>query len=117
MSDSSHVDGVAAQPRYCARCGATLEDDAGDAELCPRCGSEKVGRLDASPGDGSANTARDEFQAYAAEERIGLVAEFWGFLKHNKKWWMLPILVVLLGFGVLVLLSGTAAAPFIYTLF
>ena len=46
-----------------------------------------------------------------------LLAEFWGFLKHNKKWWLAPIIVVLLLFGVLSLLSGTAAAPFIYTLF
>ena len=43
--------------------------------------------------------------------------EFWGFIKQNKKWWLLPILVILLIFGVLILLSGTALAPFIYTLF
>jgi hypothetical protein len=39
------------------------------------------------------------------------------FLKTSKKWWLLPIVVVLVVFGVLVFLSGTAAAPFIYTLF
>ena len=44
-------------------------------------------------------------------------AEFIEFLKHNKKWWLLPILVSLFFFGVLVFLSGTAAAPFVYTLF
>ncbi len=43
--------------------------------------------------------------------------ELWGFLAHNKKWWLLPILLVMMLFGVLLLLSGTAAAPFIYTLF
>ena len=46
---------------------------------------------------------------------------FWGevfyFLKTSKKWWLLPIIVILVVFGVLVFLSGTAAAPFIYTLF
>ncbi len=47
----------------------------------------------------------------------GIVREFWGFLKHNKKWWLLPILGILFLFGVLVVLSGTGAAPFIYTLF
>jgi hypothetical protein len=47
----------------------------------------------------------------------GIVGEFWQFLSHTKKWWLLPIVVILLGFGVLVFLSGTAAAPFIYTLF
>ncbi len=38
-------------------------------------------------------------------------------LKQNKKYWLIPILLVLLALGALVLLSGTAAAPFIYTLF
>lgn len=55
--------------------------------------------------------ARDEQQS------MGVVAEFWHFLRHSKKWWLLPIVVVLFLFGVLVFLSGTAAAPFIYTLF
>lgn len=44
-----------------------------------------------------------------------LAAEFWEFLRHNKKWWLLPILLVLLVFGVLIFLAGTGAAPFIYT--
>ena len=52
-----------------------------------------------------------------ATDRTGIVAEFWYFLSHSKKWWLLPIVVILLAFGVLVFLSGTAAAPFIYTLF
>jgi hypothetical protein len=51
------------------------------------------------------------------EERVSLAAEFWDFIKHNKKYWLLPIIIVILGLGVLVLLSGSAAAPFIYTLF
>ena len=44
-----------------------------------------------------------------------LLGEFWQFLGHNKKWWLLPILIVLLVFGLLIFLSGTGAAPFIYT--
>jgi hypothetical protein len=44
-----------------------------------------------------------------------LLGEFWEFLRHNKKWWLLPILIVLLVFGILIFLSGTGAAPFIYT--
>ena len=47
----------------------------------------------------------------------GVVTEFWHFLSQTKKWWLLPIVVILLAFGVLVFLSGTAVAPFIYTLF
>ena len=49
--------------------------------------------------------------------QTGIVGEFWGFLSHTKKWWLLPIVGILLVFGLLVFLSGTAAAPFIYTLF
>jgi hypothetical protein len=66
----------------------------------------------------SPTTPRSEFEAAAKQGRTpSLMAEFWGFLKCNKKWWLGPIVVVLLVFGVLMLLSGTAAAPFIYTLF
>jgi hypothetical protein len=58
------------------------------------------------------------FEEQAKEQRhTSLPAEFWYFLKHSKKWWLLPIVLVIFIFGVLVFLSGTAAAPFIYTLF
>ena len=44
--------------------------------------------------------------------------EFWDFLKIRKKYWLLPILIVLALFGVLIVLTqGTAVAPFIYTIF
>ena len=43
-----------------------------------------------------------------------LVEEFWQFLRYNKKWWLLPILLALLVLGTLVVLSGTALAPFMY---
>jgi hypothetical protein len=56
-------------------------------------------------------------KAAKARPQTHVAAEFWYFLRHNKKWWLLPIVVVLVAFGVLVFLSGTAAAPFIYTLF
>jgi hypothetical protein len=58
----------------------------------------------------------DDFRSIAEEQDPGLLAEFWDFLIHNKKWWLTPIILVLLLMGVLVMLSGTAAAPFIYTL-
>jgi hypothetical protein len=61
---------------------------------------------------------KNEFEKAAAEnENEGLFGELWGFMRQNKKWWLLPILVVLLLFGLLILLSGTGLAPFIYTLF
>ncbi|MCI5054338.1 MAG: DUF5989 family protein [Pelagibacteraceae bacterium] len=44
--------------------------------------------------------------------------EFWDFLKVRKKYWLLPILIVLVLFGTLIVLTqGTAVAPFIYTIF
>jgi hypothetical protein len=44
--------------------------------------------------------------------------DLWGFLKVRKKYWMLPLILILLLFGVLIVLTaGTAIAPFIYTLF
>ena len=61
---------------------------------------------------------KDDFAAQAAQRSgSGVAGEFWVFLKENKKWWLAPIVISILLLGVLVLLGGTAAAPFIYTLF
>ncbi len=49
--------------------------------------------------------------------QTGLIGEFWHFLRSSKKWWLLPIVAVLLILAILAFLSTTAAAPFIYTLF
>jgi len=57
------------------------------------------------------------FIEQATERRPSLIAELWEFLATNKKWWLTPIVLVLLLVGGLILMSGTAAAPFIYTLF
>ena len=60
----------------------------------------------------------NEFEKAAAESQgESLVAEFWSFLAQNKKWWLLPIVIVMLLLGTLMILSSTAASPFIYTLF
>jgi len=46
------------------------------------------------------------------------VLELWAFMKERKKFWLLPIVIVLLLFGTLIILTqGSAVAPFIYTLF
>jgi hypothetical protein len=63
------------------------------------------------------NNDSAEFERLAKEQRSSLIAEFWSFLKHNKKWWLLPIVLVLLLLGLIILLAGTSAAPFIYTIF
>ena len=59
-----------------------------------------------------------EFEKAAAEqESESLISEFWAFLKQNKKWWLLPIAIVMILVAALVVVSATPFAPFIYTLF
>jgi hypothetical protein len=58
-----------------------------------------------------------DFEQLATQAQPGIVREFIEFLAHNKKWWLTPIIIVLLLVGLLVVLGGTGAAPFIYTLF
>jgi hypothetical protein len=49
---------------------------------------------------------------------MDFLKDLWGFLKQRKKFWLLPLIVILLAFGVLIMLASTTAiAPFIYTLF
>ena len=49
---------------------------------------------------------------------MNFLSDLWGFLRERKKFWLLPLILTLLLFGgILVLASGTAIAPFIYTLF
>ncbi len=51
------------------------------------------------------------------QKRSNVVGEFWGLLRHNKKWWLAPIIIVSLLVGALLILFGTPVAPLIYTLF
>jgi hypothetical protein len=49
---------------------------------------------------------------------MSILAELWRFLRARKKFWLMPIVIMLLVFGGLVILvQGSAVAPFIYTLF
>ena len=49
---------------------------------------------------------------------MGFIKEFWEFLKVRKKYWLFPIILVLVIFGGLIILTqGSAVAPFIYTIF
>lgn len=64
------------------------------------------------------STSQDDFSQLAKEQgETSAWGELWSFLKERKKWWLLPILTILFLFGMLLILSGGAAAPFIYTLF
>lgn len=59
-----------------------------------------------------------EFERIARERKHGnLLSDFLSLARENKKWWLVPFVLVLLLVGGLLVLSGTALAPFIYTLF
>ena len=50
--------------------------------------------------------------------RMSVISEFWEFLRHRKKFWLLPLVVILLLLGVVIVLTANSAlAPFIYTIF
>jgi hypothetical protein len=63
------------------------------------------------------STTRSQFEQAAEEKRASFGREVLFMLSQNKKWWLLPILFVFAMIGALLLLAGTGAAPFIYTLF
>lgn len=73
-------------------------------------GGSKVGKS-------KSKTVDDEksFEELSEESNVGIVREFVDFLKYNKKWWLTPIVAVLLLVGVLIVLTTSGAAPFLYT--
>jgi hypothetical protein len=49
---------------------------------------------------------------------MGLAGELWGYMRDRKKWWLLPVILVMVIVGtLLVFAQGSALAPFIYTIF
>jgi hypothetical protein len=61
---------------------------------------------------------KDDFaRAAKTSNRGGLLSEIWYLIRRNKKWWLIPLLIPLLVMGAIMILAGTGAAPFIYTLF
>ena len=57
------------------------------------------------------------FAEQAAGPSGGLLREFWDFLRHNKKWWLAPIIIILLVLGLLIALTAhSALSPFLYPL-
>jgi len=66
----------------------------------------------------NAEESSSKFSDVAESYRpTGFFSELWEFVRHNRKWWMIPILLALLMLGILALVSATGAAPFIYSLF
>ena len=71
----------------------------------------------ADPASDPSKNPESEFAEEAERKAPGLARELFDFLRHNKKWWLAPLLIVLLVVGVLVVLGGTVLGPFIYPLF
>jgi hypothetical protein len=67
--------------------------------------------------EGDSEQQQRAFQQLARERQRGVVFELFDFLRNNKKWWLTPIIVMLLLLGLVLVLSSSPAAPFIYTLF
>ncbi len=57
------------------------------------------------------------FARLARAKRTSSLGELFFLLRRTRKWWMLPVILLLLGFGVLMVLSASGVAPFIYTVF
>ncbi|HEV8618140.1 MAG TPA: DUF5989 family protein [Candidatus Udaeobacter sp.] len=60
---------------------------------------------------------KSQFASTTAGKQANLLREFFAMMKQNKKFWLGPIIIILLLFGVLITLGSSAAAPFIYSLF
>ncbi|MCO8125210.1 DUF5989 family protein [Stieleria sp. TO1_6] len=67
--------------------------------------------------DDSVDGPTESFESIAEGTDPGILQEFIWFVRYNKKWWLTPILVVLLLLVVLAFITNSPAAPFIYTLF
>ena len=63
------------------------------------------------------NNPKDFLEITKTSKQAGFLSELASMLLHNKKWWLTPIILVLLLFGFLIILGGSSYAPFIYTLF
>ena len=67
--------------------------------------------------DDNPESSSGEFERQTESSQPSVVREMFDQLRHNRKWWLTPIIIGLLLAGVIVMLGGTAVAPFIYTLF
>jgi hypothetical protein len=70
-----------------------------------------------SPGQDRESQRSQQFLEQARTKRPSAVSEYLYLVRTNKKYWMIPLILVLLAFGLILILGGTGAAPFVYTLF
>jgi hypothetical protein len=68
-------------------------------------------------GAGSDRQRAADFAEQAERKAPPMLAEFWGLIRHNKKWWLTPIILAAVLLGALMILFGTPLSPLIYTLF
>jgi len=62
--------------------------------------------------------ATPETRSVMSRSGVSLTSELWAFMRERKKWWLGPIVLVLVLFGALIVFTqGSAVAPFIYTIF
>jgi hypothetical protein len=63
------------------------------------------------------NGRKQDFEEAASRRDESFLVEYLRFLSNNKKYWLIPIVAILLLIGLIVMLGGSAAGAFIYTLF
>lgn len=59
----------------------------------------------------------NEFARHGEMKRGSFIGEFIHMVRSNRKWWMIPLILILVAFGVMMVLSSSGVAPFIYTVF
>jgi hypothetical protein len=70
------------------------------------------------PDDSKTRDLNQNSEVSAIMSKLSILSELWDYLKVRKKWWLVPIVFFLLVIGLmLVMVEGSAVAPFIYTLF
>jgi len=79
--------------------------------------SQDRGVADVSDSQDSPEATRSPFETAAQQRPPNVIFEFFDFLRYNKKWWLTPIILVLIVFSVFIALTSSAIAPFIYVLF
>ena len=67
--------------------------------------------------DPGADSQRTTFEDAAQKRSSSFLGKFWRFLRQNRKWWLVPIIVTLLLVAVLVVVAGSGAGPLLYPLF
>jgi hypothetical protein len=102
-NDSTPIENAQKKSETCQQCGNSI-DSGVLLGLCPAC------RQSSRSSDAAASTP--------SVSRRGLWSEVWLYLRIRKKWWLAPMLVILVALGALAVFTETSAmAPFIYTLF